>query len=256
MAESFIDRSVNIRELTELLLSTESFEQYAQQVVDLAANRILPGASCGLTIRRDGRAMTAASSDELASRVDEAQYGVGQGPCLEAMDTATVILVSDLATEERWGDYRLHALAQGVRASLSLPIVTQNGSAGALNLYATAPGAFTMQDVERGSHFADQAAGALALAVRLAEQTSLTAHLQTAMTSRSVIDHAIGIIMAQNRCQADVAFDLLRKASQSRNVKLRQVATDIVTAVGGAPPVPGPTIAPPRPPRSDAQSAS
>lgn len=232
------DESVSVRELTELLLATESFEQYAQHIVDLAATRVLPGASCGLTILRDGRAMPAASSDDLAGRVDEVQYGTGQGPCLEAMETATVIAVSDLASDERWGEYRLHALAQGVRASLSVPLRANGGASGALNLYFTAPGAADAEDLERAFHFADQAAGALALAVRLAEQASLTAQLQAAMSSRAVIDHAIGIIMAQNRCDPDAAFDVLRRASQSRNVKLRQVAADIVAAVGGTPPAP------------------
>lgn len=82
-------------------------------------------------------------------------------------------------------------------------------------------------------HFADQAAGALALTVRLADQAALTTQLQGALVSRSVIDKAVGIVMAQNRCSADTAFDLLRQASQHRNVKLSKVAADIVTAADG-----------------------
>jgi GAF domain len=57
------------------------------------------------------------------------------------------------------GEYRLHALAEGVRASLSLPITARGAGAGALNLYATTPHAFAANDVERAFHFADQAAG-------------------------------------------------------------------------------------------------
>ena len=53
------------------------------------------------------------------------------------------------------------------------------------------------------------------------------------------VDQAIGIIMGQNRCDADRAFDLLRAASQNRNVKLRTVAAEIVAAVSGKPPTPG-----------------
>src|SRR5690606_28438462 len=70
----------------------------------------------------------------------------------------------------------------------------------------------------------------------------LTDHLRAALTSRSVIDQAIGIVMARERCSADEAFDVLRRGSQQRNTKLRDVAADLVSAVakppGGGRPVP------------------
>jgi AmiR/NasT family two-component response regulator len=73
----------------------------------------------------------------------------------------------------------------------------------------------------------------------MARQNELTTQLEAALTSRATIDQAIGIIMGQNRCDADRAFDLLRAASQNRNVKLRTVAAEIVAAVSGKPPTPG-----------------
>ncbi len=70
----------------------------------------------------------------------------------------------------------------------------------------------------------------------LADQTQLADDLLHALSSRAVIDQTIGIIMAQQRCAATVAFDLLRQASQNRNIKLRELAAEIVEAVGGHPP--------------------
>ncbi|HEX4102764.1 MAG TPA: ANTAR domain-containing protein [Pseudonocardiaceae bacterium] len=64
----------------------------------------------------------------------------------------------------------------------------------------------------------------------------LTQHLETAMASRSVIDQAIGIIMGQNRCPATDGFEILRAASNHRNIKLRDVANEIVTRISGGPP--------------------
>jgi GAF domain-containing protein len=154
------------------------------------------------------------------------------------MKTGQIVIVGDLAQDRRWGKYRLHALAHGVRASLSLPITSGNGAVGALNFYATTPHAFTDEHARTGAHFADQAAGALRLAARLADQATLTAQLQEAMSSRAVIDQAIGIVMGQNRCDANAAFNVLRRASQNRNIKLRQVAADLVEAVSGHPPAP------------------
>ena len=223
------DGPVQVRELTDLLLATSSFEDYTQQIVDLAAVRVAPGASCGLTMRIDGKTRTVAASGDLASQVDEIQYGTGHGPCLESMESGEVIVVVDLLDDRRWGDYRRHAIEQGVRSSLSLPIRGRSEIAsGALNLYFRTPGAFSPGQVQRGMHFADQCSGALQLATRLAEQATLTAQMREAMESRSVIDQAIGIVMAQNRCDASTAFAVLRTASQNRNVKLRVVAADIV----------------------------
>ena len=242
MAQPSFDRPASIHELTEMLLATASLEAYTQDVVDLAASRVVPGASCGLTMRMDGRPLTVANSDDFAAKLDELQYGAGEGPCLQSMDTGEVVLVDELSHEDRWGAYRLHALAHGVRASLSLPIAGADGPMGALNFYATTPHAFTAEHAQIGEHFTDQASGALRLAARLADQTILTAQLQEAMSSRAVIDQAIGIVMGQNHCDADAAFDVLRRASQNRNIKLRQVATDLVEAVAGrqvAPPKAG-----------------
>jgi ANTAR domain len=81
--------------------------------------------------------------------------------------------------------------------------------------------------------FAGEASRALELAVRLAERSEMSAHLQAALASRAVIDQAVGIIMGQNRCIPDEAFEVLRTASQNRNVKLRDIATEIVTSVSG-----------------------
>ena len=64
----------------------------------------------------------------------------------------------------------------------------------------------------------------------------MSQHLQNALASRAVIDQALGIIMGQNRCTADEAFDLLRTISQNRNIKLRDIAAELITAVTGQPP--------------------
>lgn len=88
----------------------------------------------------------------------------------------------------------------------------------------------------RSDEFAGMADELRELADRLAEQARLAASLTASLASRSVIDQAIGIIMSQNRCDAEEAFDVLRRASNNRNVKLRDLATEIVIALCGQPP--------------------
>ena len=71
--------------------------------------------------------------------------------------------------------------------------------------------------------------------VRLAHYVEISAQLRAALTSRTVIDQSIGIIMGQNGCGTDAAFAVLRSASQNRNVRLRTVAAEIITAVSTTP---------------------
>jgi AmiR/NasT family two-component response regulator len=68
----------------------------------------------------------------------------------------------------------------------------------------------------------------------------LTGQLRASLASRAMIDQAIGVIMAQQRCTATDAFVIVRTASQNRNVKLRQVAEQIVIGITGRPPPPPP----------------
>ena len=101
---------------------------------------------------------------------------------------------------------------------MSLPLHTDSEVVGALNIYATQAWTFGPPEQLVGGRFAEEASRALTLAVRLAEHSEMSAHLQAALASRAVIDQALGIIMGQNRCTADEAFEVLRTASQNRNV--------------------------------------
>jgi len=100
-------------ELQQLLLATEDITGFLDEVVVLAA-KLLPGeVSCGMTLRRDRAVVTVASSDTRASQVDEIQYGHHEGPCLHSLATGEVVVVDDLAADERWGDYQMPALGHG-----------------------------------------------------------------------------------------------------------------------------------------------
>ena len=227
-------------ELQELLLATEDITGFLDHLATLAVTVLPADTSCGITLRREHGAMTVASSDARASQVDEIQYGHDEGPCLHSLRTGQAVVVDDLAADDRWGAYRMPALGHGIRSSLSLPLRTNGEIIGALNIYAGTPHAFGPQEQRAACRFADEASRALALAVRIADRTDMSDHLQTALVSRAVIDQALGIIMGQNRCTADEAFDLLRTISQNRNIKLRDIAAEMVTAVSGRPPADNP----------------
>jgi putative methionine-R-sulfoxide reductase with GAF domain len=224
----------------QLLLATEDITAFLDELAALTVS-VLPGeVFCGITLRRDPGVMTVASSDLLASQVDEIQYEHRQGPCLTALNTGEVVVIEDLVDDDRWRDYRLPALGHGVRSSLSLPLRAAGRVLGALNIYATRPRAFGPAEQIAAERFADETSRALALAVRMAERMEMSAHLQNALASRAVIDQALGIVMSQNRCTADEAFDVLRTISQNRNVKLHHIAGQIIATVSGHPPAGAP----------------
>jgi GAF domain-containing protein len=225
--------------LQSLLLRTQSVTDFLVELARLAAGVVEPPASCGITVRRDGQPLTMASSDERAEQVDEVQYGAGSGPCLDTLDSGAVIDVPDLRAETRWPEYRVRALEQGVRSSLSLPLAVDGSTVGAMNLYGFASRAFTPAVRQQAETFAAQAAAGLTLVLRNALHAEESEQLEQALVFRTIIDQALGILMAQQRCPADEAFALLRAQSQNNNRKLRDVAADLITRITGQPPVPG-----------------
>ncbi|SCL14003.1 GAF domain-containing protein [Micromonospora nigra] len=232
--------------LLTLVADSPDVDVFLDQVVRVAAEVVTPAVACGLTVRRDGGALTAASSDGLAARADEIQYGADEGPCLEALRSGRIVEVVDLRTDDRWRRYREHALRLGVAGSLSLPMTVDGETVGALNLYTTDPGSFTDGARRQAVAFTEQGTAALTVILRQADQALVHRQLTEAMSSRSVIDQALGVLMGQQRCTAAEAFALLRRASQHRNRKLRDVAAEIITQVTGEAPQPAPGFVSPR----------
>jgi GAF domain-containing protein len=225
-------RRARVGPLYELIVGIDTMEEFLAELARVATDEIDRKLSCGITAQVEGTKLTIASSDELAEALDQVQDDAGEGPCLTAMATATPVEINDPADTDQWPTWREEATKRGLRKSLSMPLVTMSGDVlGALNLYSISPGKFTDTDHETANLFAAHAAGALAVAIRLAQLAELTSHLEAALQSRAVIDQAKGILMAEQRCTADKAFAILRSVSQRRNIKLREIATQLVTRI-------------------------
>ena len=227
-------------ELQRALLGTQTIEQFLQEVALLAARLVPDGMSCGMTMRPNGRPVTVACSDELASQVDELQYQVGDGPCLHALREGRMVHIDDTARGADWPGFQAEAASRGIGSCLALPLVADGKPVGALNLYARGVAAFGATQVRRAENLAENASGGLSLMLRLASYSELTEQLRSSLTSRAVIYQALGVVMAQERCAQAKAFEILRTASQNSNLKLRDIAAAIVTSVSGEPPQPHP----------------
>ena len=215
--------------LADLMATHTTLEKILQETVDLAASTI-PGASeVSVTVVRSGdQGEGAAYSSQTAVDIDEKQYGLDQGPCLDASRGHEVLIVRDMRTEERWPDYTPYAAEHGSLSSLSIPLPVQEEVLGALNVYAREPDAFDEAALESGRRFAAYAAVAIANAQLYRSAAEAAEHMRKAMESRAVIEQAKGILMAQRRCSAAEDFDLLVAASQRQNVKLRLLAEQVV----------------------------
>jgi GAF domain-containing protein len=225
--------------LQHALVNTDNVEQFLHELAVLAAQIVSDGMSCGMALRQQGRPTSVtACSDPLASKADQAQYQAGDGPVFYALRHARPVGVHDTATENRWPRFCRQAAEFGIRSCYALPLITDGMPAGALVLYARRPGAFGPEETRRAEGFARDAAGALTLALRMASCADQNDQLKSSIVSRAVIDQALGVIMATERCPQDKAFALLRSVSQNTNVKLRDLAVTIVTRASGEPPKP------------------
>ena len=230
----------SLLELQALLLDSGTLHSFLDRLAALTVQALPEGSSCGVTVRQNSREVTLAASDEQTRRIDQLQYDFGEGPCLETLATGMSHYIADTASEQRWPRFCPAAHEQGVRSCLGLPLSGPSGLMGCYNLYSIWRDTFTEDNRGQLEKFAANAAGAIAVAVKLADQTQMSDDLHTALASRAVIDQATGIVMAQQRCSAAGAFDVLWRASQNCNVKVRDLAAEIVSTVGGEPPQPGP----------------
>ncbi len=119
------------------------------------------------------------------------------------------------------------------RSSVQEDLVLDAENSGVVSVYSSRPGAFCDEDRAAVRDFAADASRALLIALQIARLSESRDDLTAAMQSRTIIDMAVGAIMAQNRCQRDVAFKILRNTSNNRNMKIRDVAVAVVAGIAG-----------------------
>jgi GAF domain-containing protein len=227
-----------VSRLQDLVLQTDDVQDFFKELAVFSASLLAPPGgevNCNVTVVRRKRPVTVASSTPTARIMDELQFAYGDGPCLSAMRTGNTIYVADVAEECRWPEYARAVAACGVGSILGVPLQLEGDSSAALNIYSSAVHGFSAGDIARAELFGEHSSKILRLELRLAHLRDAKEDLEAAMKSRTAIDIAVGVIMAQNRCSQDAAMAILRKASNSRNVKLRDVAAGVIESVSPDP---------------------
>lgn len=192
------------------------------------AVRLVPSAEHAAISRgRDHRFETVAATDELPPQVDQIQYDLGSGPCMDAALEGCVFRIGDLPTSERWPEFgRRAAERYGVCSMLSVRIFLEDDDLLAgLNLYASDRDAFDESDQTTAMLLATHGA----LAFTAARRQSKIDNLERALKTSRQIGVAIGILMANHKVTDQQAFDLLRIASQASHRKLHDIADEVMT---------------------------
>ncbi|MFF0905397.1 UNVERIFIED_CONTAM: GAF and ANTAR domain-containing protein [Kocuria sp. CPCC 205316] len=227
-----------VANLHELLLGSEDISGFLGGFTATMAQALSSDGEvvwCAVTLLRPKRSVTVAASSHHAEALDEIQYHYGDGPCLTAAREHRVVHVSDTRTDPRWPAYGKAAAANGILSALGVPFELGGEADAGLNVYANRPDKYDEATIEVVQRQVAEASTILRLAVRLARHRDTEADLQAAMESRTTIDLAVGIVMGQNRCTQENAFDILRTASSHRNIKLRDLAAELVATVGKGP---------------------
>ena len=214
--------------LSGLLSGHRSLEQTLVRVAELAV-RAIPGAQgAGLTLLEADRPQTVVATDGFVTAVDDIQYGLNEGPCVSAVAQGRTFTSGNLGGEPQWPHFGPRVGRLGVHSALSLPLVLPGQVLGALNVYAHDRDVFNEHAISMGEAFSPQAAVSVHNAQLLGQAERLVAQLQQALTSRAEIDQALGVMMSRTGVTAQEAFDKLRVQSQTRSVKLTDVAREIL----------------------------
>ncbi|MBY4225615.1 GAF and ANTAR domain-containing protein [Rhodococcus fascians] len=174
---------------------------------------------------------TVASTDPRVNDVDADQYRSNEGPCLESARTQQVVrvLVSDV--RERWPRFAKNVSDLGVGSYLSAPLTVDDRHLGALNIYSYDPHGFSDIDQALVGLFVSSIETAVMVSRRARTAEEEVDGLLTAMKTRAQIEQAKGIIMAMRGIGADEAFAFLSEQSQSRNIKVTDIAATLIASI-------------------------
>ncbi|UUL77453.1 GAF and ANTAR domain-containing protein [Pseudarthrobacter sp. Fe7] len=232
------EASDDLEELVDLIAGMEDIKSVLDDLTGYAAATMSTTTGmpieCAVTLHRRKRTATIGGSSGRAVVIDRIEQSLGDGPCIDALDTGVPVLLGNVSSDPRWPEYGSALAAAGIASALGIPMKLDDDAGAVLDFFAPVSGLFSEQAVADGVRFGEMAGKALRLAVRIASADQRAENLRAAMDTRTVIDVACGIIMAQNKCSKDQAFELLRSASNTRNQKLNEIAEALVNRFSGS----------------------
>lgn len=226
-AELTVALTTDLSTVARALFAAGDVSATLQAVVDLATATVDGCDFASIFVGDPTDAGRPIVTDSVVARIDELQRQTGEGPCIDAARDGQPVYVDDLTSDDRWPGFGPMVADSGIRCLLAFPL-SSTGSFGVLNLSASFPGAFGATDRAKGVIFATLAELALTGAQTHEDEDRRADNLHQALVTRELIGRAEGILMERERITSTQAFDILRRASQHLNVKLKEVAEELV----------------------------
>ena len=173
-----------------------------------------------------------ASSNEESATLELLQLQADEGPCVECFRTGAPVGVPDLAdADDQWPRFISAIAEKGTYRSVhALPLRLRGEAIGALNLFHRRPGALPAADLALGQALADVATIGILQERAIRRGEVVHEQLQTALNSRIIIEQAKGVLSQSGNLSMDAAFDRLRRYSRNHNLRLSDVARQVVDA--------------------------
>ena len=212
--------------MVDVLFSADSVEQTLKSVLGLATTTIEGCDFAGIILLNDGVAAMRAYTHPDVLELEALKVPPRDSLFLESIRDESIYYNEDLieSTQVEWG---AEARERNIRSLLGLPFRIA-GVSGTLALFARYPSAFGVMDRGRGLLLAHLAGTAITAAQEHETEMQVASNLNSALVTREIIGEAQGILMERERITSGQAFDILRRASQHLNLKLRDIAQSIV----------------------------
>lgn len=217
-------------QLQDMLLQSPGFTEFLLGLSTISASLLNTGLPlhCAITVERKGGPTTVASSSAAAQRLDEQQYAFDDGPCLTALRQQHSVLISHLSSDERWHRYATAVSGEGIECILAVPIPTDSSSRAALNCYSEQAAAFSAESIAEIEHHAVSLSAILRLALLVHKPEHYPDDLRGVLKSRAVVDAAVALVMAQNRCSHEAAMTTLQVASRHHSKHIHSIADELL----------------------------
>ncbi len=174
------------------------------------------------TKEKGGEVVNRAATSALVLELDDLQYGIPQGPCVDSLTGEDVVTAPHIARDDRWPQYVPGAVTRGLQSQLAVRLhLADLGTIGGLNLYSTTSDEIDPADVAIAAFFATHASIALGTA-------RYKASMSEAVQSRQRVGLAIGILMERYDIDESAAQAFLWRASSHSNIKVRDIADKLI----------------------------
>jgi transcriptional regulator with GAF, ATPase, and Fis domain len=219
--------ALDFSETARILFTAGSVIHTLSSIVELAVATVEGCDFAGVFLIEGDIVTTPVHTDPVVAEIDSLQHLSGEGPCLDAVAHRLIFYADDLDRDLRWLHFAPLARNAGIRSVLALPL-SCDAQMGALNLYSRYPAAFGVDGRAKAAILVSLASLALSVAHSHDDVERRTASFHAALESRETIGQAMGILMERERITAEAAFVILRRASQHLNIKVREVARNLI----------------------------